>query len=466
MVLRDQSTNFPQPQVSTLKGQAEGSASKEATSAPNKTKGSATHLATNFNDFLSKATATLNSMKQPAPGQAPSPLSTQRTGEEASPHFDRQIASPVDPTIASPVNPVDIQQGSDRASVRDRNESQDVAGASIEESSTQSYPSNEPERGRGDENRLSSIPESMFFEYAYNGEDASIASEVIFEGRRPNNPYKAPPVARRQIPGWEGVEESAYVPGQLVGWDGNWQEAPVEWGRRDPYNYTGKEHQQNVKNFIDDRYTQYTAGRCHPIDITADPVFMSGHALAAGLPFFAKPISKEEHNTVPPEDPFSQGKLTKTAAMSIENYLRVHRKRLEEESNREKGVAERKKAAKAQRAEQRAAYQAQEQARIEAAALPNPYEPKLNIFIRPAEAKDLPQICVLHNYYVRTSALTGERVELSEREWRTRFDTCREDKFPFLVAILARHSKMNRRQGRAEKVVGFTYIEDFAGVTT
>ncbi|KAL8644680.1 MAG: hypothetical protein Q9226_007641 [Calogaya cf. arnoldii] len=25
---------------------------------------------------------------------------------------------------------------------------------------------------------------------------------------------------------------------------------------------------------------------------------------------------------------------------------------------------------------------------------------------------------------------------------------------------------MNRRQGRAEKVVGFTYIEDFAGVTT
>ncbi|KAL8849042.1 MAG: hypothetical protein Q9221_005940 [Calogaya cf. arnoldii] len=85
---------------------------------------------------------------------------------------------------------------------------------------------------------------------------------------------------------------------------------------------------------------------------------------------------------------------------------------------------DRKKAAKAQRAEQRAAYQAQEQARIEAANGPNPYEPKLNIFIRPTEAKDLPQICVLHNYYVRTSALTGERVELGEREWRTRFDTC------------------------------------------
>ena len=49
---------------------------------------------------------------------------------------------------------------------------------------------------------------------------------------------------------------------------------------------------------------------------------MPGHALEAGIPYFAKPISKEEHHTVPPEDPSSQGKLTKTAAMSTENYLR------------------------------------------------------------------------------------------------------------------------------------------------
>ncbi|KAL8650127.1 MAG: hypothetical protein Q9226_005279 [Calogaya cf. arnoldii] len=80
--------------------------------------------------------------------------------------------------------------------------------------------------------RLSSIPESMFFEYAYDEEDASIASGVIFEGRRPKNLQKAPPVTRRQVPGWEGVEEPVYVPGQLVGWDCNWQGAPGERGRR------------------------------------------------------------------------------------------------------------------------------------------------------------------------------------------------------------------------------------------
>ncbi|KAI4261489.1 MAG: hypothetical protein L6R42_003309 [Xanthoria sp. 1 TBL-2021] len=502
MVLREQSTNFPPlpsptghrdqpkwraPQVLLPKktpedgsrGQAKGSASKGITSqlpVPNQTlenessgraEGSASYsrvpgnhhynerLATNSSDFLSKATATLNNLRQPISSQARSPLSTERTGEAASSQIPQTTASPAGhkPTIT-------MQQEPAHASVPDKDESQDVAG-SVQENA-ESYLSVEPVRGQGDENRLSSIPESMFFEYAYNGEDASFASEVIFEGRRPKNPYKGPRVTRNLVPGWEGVEGPVYEPGQLVGWDGNWQEAPVEWDRRDLYDYTAKEHQNNVKNFIDDRYEQYMAGRCPPIEVTTDPLFKSGRALAAGFPYFAKPINEEEHHHLPPEDPYSQGKLTKTAAMSIENYLRVHEKRLKEQENRDHAAAERKKAAKAQRAEQ----QAREQALAEAAAAPNPYEPKLNIFIRPAEPKDLPQICEIHNYYVRTSAVTGERVELTEREWRTRFDTCQEDKFPFLVAILARHSKMNRRQGRTEKVVGFTYIEDFAGELT
>lgn len=484
MVLRDQSTNFPPlpsptghrdggqttiakeqpkwraPQLLLPKQAPEDESRERAEGSASYSRVPVNHhynerLATNSSDFLSKATATLNNLRQPISSQARSPLSTERTGEEASSQIPQTTASPAGPGLS-----ITMQQEPAPASVQDNNKSQDVAG-SVQESA-ESYPSNKPVRGQGDENRLSSIPESMFFEHAYNGEDASFASEVIFEGRRPKNPYKGPQVTRNLIPGWEGVEGPVYEPGQLVGWDGNWQEAPVEWDRRDLYDYTAKEHQNNVKNFIDDRYEQYMAGRCPPIEVTTDPLFKSGRALAAGLPYFAKPINEEEHHHLPPEDPYSQGKLTKTAAMSVENYLRVHEKRLKEQENRDHAAAERKKAAKAQRAEQ----QAREQAIAEAAATPNPYEPKLNIFIRPAEPKDLPQICEIHNYYVRTSAVTGERVELTEREWRTRFDTCQEDKFPFLVAILARHSKMNRRQGRTEKVVGFTYIEDFAGELT
>ncbi|KAL8675603.1 MAG: hypothetical protein Q9168_000115 [Polycauliona sp. 1 TL-2023] len=419
-------------------------------------------LATNWRDFSPLVSATFNNPRQPLPSQTQSPLSTNRVGEEASPQIQKDIVSPA-PANSGP--PTSVQQDRTNTSGSNVNEGQDVVEP--HQDSAGSPESDESVRGQSDDAHLSSIPESMFFEHAYNGRDASVASEVVFGGRKPPNPYKTPKVTNNIVPGWEGFEVPVYQPGQLVGWDGNWQEAPVEWGRRDSYDYTADEHQQNVKNFIDDRQKQYDTGRCPPLEIAADEVYMKGFALATGYNYFAKPIPKEEPKTKPPDDPYSLGKATKTAVMAIESYLRVHARRLKEEENRANKVVERKNAAKAQRAEQQAEQQAREQEIAETVAAPNPYQPKLNIFIRPAEPKDIPQIREIHNSYIRDSAATGERVELTEREWRTRFDTCREDRFPFLVAILARYSKMmNRRQGRIEHVVGFSYIEDFAGEVT
>ncbi|KAL8789993.1 MAG: hypothetical protein Q9213_000879 [Squamulea squamosa] len=443
---------------------------------------SAQLLMTNSSDFLSKAAVTLSSWKQTSPNQAQSPMSTNLNGEAAS-QVNKMASplaqlessnatSPPRPVISAarlmapfPTRPNTVQQKHEceDPDVHDKNASRASAGST--RGSTESSISDESVRGQGDENRLSSIPESMFFAHAYNGRDASVASEIVFGGRRPKNPYKGPRVAPAPVPGWEGAEAPGYEPGQLVGWDGNWQEAPVEWDRRDLYDYTTADHQQDVKNFIDDRLEQFLKGVCPPIDVENDALFMSGRALATGLGYFGKPQDEKEHHCLPPEDPYSQGKLTKTAAMSIENYLRVHGKRLQEREQRENEAADRKKAAKAQRA---AEQQVREQAIAEAAANrpPNPYIPKVNIYIRPAKTKDLPQVCDIHNYYVRAATVTGERVELTEHEWRTRYNCCEEDKFPFLVAILVRHGKMDRRHGRFEKVVGFTYAEDFAGEQT
>ncbi|KAL8997106.1 MAG: hypothetical protein Q9169_003542 [Polycauliona sp. 2 TL-2023] len=479
MVLRDQSTNFsPLPTPTSHSGRAE--TKRAAAQPPNQTpqddsreqadgppsysrptkvnNGYNRRLATACtSDFMSQATATQNSLRQPLSSQARSPLSTERTGE-ASPEVQKKIPSPTNSGSA-----IDAHEKPVPANVEDNvNKSQDVGGPN-QVSVVESPESTESVRGQADGAHLSSIPESMFFDFAYNGRDASITSEIVFKGRQPFNPYKTPRV-KNVVPGWEGVEGPIYQPGQLLGWDGNWQEAPVEWDRRDLYDYTAEEHQQNVKKFIDDRHERYDAGGCPPLDVTADKLFLDGSALATGLPYLAKPIHKDEHRHEPPDDPFSQGKRTKTAAMAIQDYLRVHAKRLKEQETRAEAVAEKKKTAKAQRAAER---EARELAIAEELATPNPYEPKLNFFIRPAEPKDIPQICEIHNSYIRISAATGERVELTEREWRTRFDTCGEDRFPFLVAILARYSKMNRRQGRTtEHVVGFSYVEDFAGEQT
>ncbi|KAL8929687.1 MAG: hypothetical protein Q9172_000366 [Xanthocarpia lactea] len=409
-------------------------------------------LMTNSSDFLSRAAVTLNGLKQISSDQARSPESTGLADDAVS----KAMSPPRQNTVQQQPQP-------DGSGVRGRDGIHDNPASTRD--SAEDNVSDESVRGLEDENHLSSIPESMFFAHAYNGRDASKSPEVVFEGRKPRNPYKGLRDAMTPVPGWEGVEVPAYEPGQLMGWDGKWQEAPVEWDRRDLYDYTAAEHQQNMKNFIDDRFEQFKKGLCPSIDVEHDVHFRSGRALSAGFVYFAKPIDEKEHHHVPPDDPFSQGKLTKTANMAIENYLRVHSKRLKEQENREHTGADRKKAAKAQRA---AEQQAREQALAEAAALrpPNVYKPKVNIYIRPAEAKDLAQICDIHNYYIRTSAVTGERVELNEYDWRTRFDNCEEEHFPFLVAILPCYGRMDRQQGRKEKVVGFTYAEDFVSEQT
>lgn len=439
-------------------------------------------LVTNSSDFLSQAAITLNNLKQSLPGQAPSPDSTDtaaEVGEEKDP-----TPSPPEPDSSRTVQPPPITETrpcspnmtsvpKDEDTTQQERQADDSTSHNVIEShrnptsptgSVEADASDASMRGEGNGNSLSSIPDSIFFEYAYNGHDASVPSEIVFQGRKPKNPYKDLREGPLPVPGWEGAAVPVYVPGQLMGWDGNWQEAPVEWDRRDLYDYKAPEHQQNVRNFIQDRYEAYKGGLCPAIKVEDDRLFMEGHALAMGVQHFGKPIPRSEHHHLPPDDPFSLGKLTRTAEIAIANYVRVNAQRLQEQANRERAAAERK-STKAQRI---AEYQAREAALAEEArkAPPNPFLPRINIYIRPAQEKDLSQIRDIHNLHIRISTTTGELTELSEREWRSRFDDAESDKFPFLVAILKHHGKMDRGQGKKEKVVGFTYAEDFAGEHT
>ncbi|KAL8814465.1 MAG: hypothetical protein Q9223_006313, partial [Gallowayella weberi] len=442
-------------------------------------------LVTNPSDFMPQAASKLNTLRQTIPSHHPSPESTDATAgvsedlNRASPPHESNASMaappsqppvaiiPQGPTLTShPVEKNNIQQDAERDDHTPGNVS---AKPHVNPPApAKCFRANESDvsvRGEADQDRLSSIKDSEFFKYAYNARDASIASEIVFQGRKTKNPYNWPREPPNPVPGWENVERPQYVSGQLAGWDGNWQEAPVEWNRRDLYDYTTTEHREFVKAFVEERFEAYKNHLCPVLNVTDDKLFMQGHALAVGYAYFGKPINPTEHVHLPPDDPFSQGKLTKTANNSIENYLRVNAKRLAEEGDRERTAADRKSAKAQRKAEQRA----REAAIIEAAKNrpPNPFLPKLNIYIRPAEPRDLRQIRSIHNYHIRTTTATGEPVELSDREWRSRLDDARTEKFPFLVAILTHHGKMERVEGKKEeKVVGFAYAEDFAGELT
>ncbi|KAL8804879.1 MAG: hypothetical protein Q9182_002281 [Xanthomendoza sp. 2 TL-2023] len=442
-------------------------------------------LVTKPSDFMSQATIKLNNSRQTIPSHHPSPQSTDVIAEVSEEHkrapppleSDTSMAAPPSrsPLATIPQGPIPTSDAVEENNMQQDAERDDHTPANIAAETHAKPPSpakssraNESDvsvRGEADQDCLSSIEDSDFFKYAYNARDASITSEIVFQGRKPRNPYKRPQEAPTPVPGWENVERNEYQPGQLMGWDGNWQEAPVEWNRRDLYDYCAAEHQENVKEFVKERFEAFKNHLCPVLNVKDDKLFMEGHALAVGYPYFGKPINPSEHVHLPPDDPFSQGKLTKTATTSTENYLRVNAKRLDEQGNRERASADRKSAKAQRKAEQKI----RQAALVEAAQNrpPNPFLPKINIYIRPAEPKDLYQIRRIHNYHIRTTTATGEPVELSDREWRSRLDDARTEKFPFLVAILAHHGKMERVEGKKEeKIVGFAYAEDFAGEQT
>ncbi|KAI4099736.1 MAG: hypothetical protein L6R37_005846 [Teloschistes peruensis] len=263
----------------------------------------------------------------------------------------------------------------------------------------------------------------------------------------------------------------------LRGWDGDWGPAPIEWDRRDMFDFNTPKHKAFVENFVIQRIKAFKAGFCQSVMID-DEDFTQGRSLANGGLEFGKPIDESEHHHFRDTSPFTLHHLHHTAQMSIDNWIRGKKillgkeeakqgqklakaeKKLRKQVSRENEKAE--KAKNISKVEKKARKQvASEKEVVEPP--PNPYQPKANIYIRPARVKDLSQIRDLFNYYVEKCAVTGERSKLSDRDWRDRFDLALTEKFPFIVAV-GRH-QFNKKYG-GEKIAGFAYAEDFGGEQT
>ncbi|KAL8908289.1 MAG: hypothetical protein Q9207_000911 [Kuettlingeria erythrocarpa] len=307
-------------------------------------------------------------------------------------------------------------------------------------------------RGRADDNQ-STLSASLNFDDTFKGRNPSVASQksvVVYHGRQANNPYQTGDQTGDQTLDYIPKD---FEPGQLRAWDGNWAPAPVEWDLRDMFDYKKAQHRQSIKNFVLDRYKAFKKGLCSALSLQDDETFTTGASLALGYSHFGKPIDDIHHHHIRATDPFTLNKLHQTAKIAIENYCRVHKTKIQEQEEKRKA----KKLTKEERDKMEADFQEQERNMP-----PNPFTPVANIYIRPARLKDLAQIRAIHNHYTRTSAVTQERVELNDREIRSRFDDCAGEQYPFIVAI----SRHGRTAEKDEIVVGFAFAEDFGGEGT
>ncbi|GAD94345.1 conserved hypothetical protein [Paecilomyces variotii No. 5] len=94
---------------------------------------------------------------------------------------------------------------------------------------------------------------------------------------------------------------------------------------------------------------------------------------------------------------------------------------------------------------------------------PNPYVPKANIYLRPAENRDVSGLLELCNWYINNTALCADLETLTRAEMTQRIADCKNEKLPFIVAVERnnRHSFEHR-----ERVLGYALATDYMGQTT
>ncbi|EAU39496.1 predicted protein [Aspergillus terreus NIH2624] len=92
----------------------------------------------------------------------------------------------------------------------------------------------------------------------------------------------------------------------------------------------------------------------------------------------------------------------------------------------------------------------------------NPNSPKANVYLRPVEPTDVPQLLEIFNWYAHRSPLSPYLLSLDESEVRQRIDDCRSEKLPFIVAVERKLG--HARDGTPEKILGYALATDFLGV--
>ncbi|KAL1963636.1 hypothetical protein VTN77DRAFT_7957 [Rasamsonia byssochlamydoides] len=98
----------------------------------------------------------------------------------------------------------------------------------------------------------------------------------------------------------------------------------------------------------------------------------------------------------------------------------------------------------------------------------NPNVPKANIYLRPAEVGDIPELLSLYNWYVANSTQCVDVTAITEPAMRQRIDDCKREKLPFIVAVERKSALINGRVRRDqnENVMGYVLATDFMGAHT
>lgn len=227
----------------------------------------------------------------------------------------------------------------------------------------------------------------------------------------------------------------------LVGWDGKMTPALLgeDWEVRAPHNRHGQEKLAVIQTWTQDHAVNPEAGL-----VRAEDRLMS-------------PISIKHPVTKPNPDEFNQAKRHMNTDDHIQAYKAKHSSSVDNTTPSSRGRMSRE-----EKREARRRYAEEERNRVYP---PNEHAPAANIYLRPAEFKDMRQVSFLHNHYVLKTACAHDLEETNELYWRQRLQETIDENDPFLVAVHMGSKPINNlrdvHRKKSETIVGFAFAADY-----
>ncbi|OJJ45588.1 hypothetical protein ASPZODRAFT_17040 [Penicilliopsis zonata CBS 506.65] len=189
-----------------------------------------------------------------------------------------------------------------------------------------------------------------------------------------------------------------------------------------------------------------TLGRCNVADIY-HKAFFDGTAHPDGARSFFIPNFPRSSAMFHPSDEVSALHLHETSLGFGFNFSKQEEERLREER------------AKQQQSREMYLQAARDApvAEIKVAA------PRANIYLRPVEADDIPDLVDLFNLFAQESFLSVDIPGLGDADIRKRMDDCEKQKLPFIVAVERQTGPPQSFIPTTERVVGYAFANDFTG---
>ena len=196
---------------------------------------------------------------------------------------------------------------------------------------------------------------------------------------------------------------------ELVGWDGKMNQPPVgdEWDRRQPFNPQNHERLSVIEAWRTEHATDPEEDKRVVVN-TSNLNFQTGEGLAGGDVNVLSPIDKMDHETRAPNDDFTQARRNQNAAEAMKDYeAKIAAKPKTVLSGIEGMTREQKRNLRRTLIEEERTIK----------TLPNPHAPIANIYLRPAEFKDMGQVTTIYNYYISKTSFVLDLDPVEELYW-------------------------------------------------